>query len=165
MLIISPATAKLLLAVPVNPYATKWHAAVHAFYAAMGAELPDWQDGVKVVPNDGTDECSVLQWHANIDHMVEQGIKLEVANCSSYWFLRRSTSTWVGHGKHTVLELCYVSAYHDEFHGHATEYFPSLYTLDAFNAMLHRMATDKTTKDSGMGMDLAGAIALNSVPE
>lgn len=156
---------KALLALPVNPYTQEWRVGIKSFYALMDQTDVDWRHGAIALSIDNTNDTFYNQWLAYVDNMVAQGIKIPVDGCQSYWYMKSKTSSWVGLGEHTVIELCYVAKYHDEHHGHATEFFPYCLTQEAFAALLYRIAHDKTIHESGKGYTLERVIELNALHE
>lgn len=140
-----------------------WLRGIHKLYAAMGASAPDWQEGCHSVPNQGDIGSSEAQWALNLAHLLDRGMELKVSNARAYWFIRRATSTWANIGTHRIIELCYVSPYGDELHGHATEYFPEWQCETAFCALRERIKNNGTTNGSTLGMSLETAILLNSI--
>lgn len=137
-----------------------WNDRAHAFYAILGAECPNWQDGCTLVPNDGTEESSIAQFEANIAHIIKQGLKIRVAHTMSYWYINTQTSRSI-HGEHTLIEFCYVAQSHDEFHGYATEYFPKNYSQDALWAFQERIIRGDTTKATQLSYDIPTCMTLN----
>lgn len=145
-------------------YGTKiWLKGVHALYAAMGENCPDWQDGCRSLPNEGDLRSSESQWAINLAHMLDRGIQLRAGDDMSFWYLHRKTSSWASLGEHCVIELCYVDQCGDEFHGCATEYFPMWQAESAFAALRDRIQRDLRTKESSLGVSLETAIVLNTI--
>ncbi|MNC10289.1 hypothetical protein D3C87_970410 [compost metagenome] len=162
MLELSPAVTKLFHTIPTSDLHDDWHDKVLALCAAINAEKPQWLDGCPAGISADPTEWDLVSWHIVLIHLVNHGMKLQVGNCRSYWFIKNQTSKWACiDGEHKLIELCYVSLYGDTFSGHATEYYPSHDAANAIRALRRRMVDDLTTRDSGFGHSVEEAIRLN----
>lgn len=166
MLELPPKALELFTAIPCNEHYVKWSDRVHAFYVFMGETMPDWLDGCAVAVNDGTLASSIAQWNNVLCHMFDHGVKFQIANCRSYWFIKRQTSKWATiEGEHKLIELCYVSLFGDTFSGHATEYFPANGLDDVRMALYTRVRNDWHCKASDIGYSVKDAIEANNDDE
>jgi hypothetical protein len=162
MLELSPLVTQLFRTIPTNDLLDTWREKVRELCAAISTEQPNWLDDCPVILNGDPAEWEWMSWLVVLKHLVECGLKLQVGNCKSYWFLKSQTSKWATiDGEHKLIELCFVSLFGDTFSGHATEYYPSSDALQAIRALRRRIVDDLTTKDSGFGWSVEEAIRLN----
>lgn len=146
MLTLSPAALDAIVKAPNSFLDHNWEDGYHKLLATLGQLHPEWCDGVKVVPFSDDDSASGNQYRAYLRNLIERGVKLEVANCRSYWMITLRAD---------AICLEYVSQHSDVFTGHGMEYFPVDASFSVFGALRHRVNHGMTIERSPYGFATA----------
>jgi predicted RNA-binding protein with PUA-like domain len=159
MLVLAPSALQLFTEIPGRYGIKSWWYRVTKFCDYLDANHPEWREGLELVQPNVTREDDIEDWNRIRAHLFRLGMKFQLEGCQSYWFIKTQKSKWVGiDGEHTLTELCYVSLFGDTFAGHATEYFDPRRIEEIQNALTVRVAFDRTTKPSGIGVSVQEAI-------
>lgn len=123
----------------------------------MNAFHPEWKKGFEV-PDSALVSDDTAWYYIRIQ-MFKAGMKFQIENSKSYWFIQTQEAERGEHGIRELTELCYVSLFGDTFTGHATEYFDPRAVGKVLLALITRVGLDWTTKVSCSGNTVEAAIA------
>lgn len=154
MLTLSPVALKAIVDAPDTFLDPGWETGYHKLLAVMGEHHPEWTEGVKVVPNDGEERSSGVQYREYMINLIRKGVQIKVENCRSYWMINRIESVMEG-VEHKYITLQYVSNFGNVFTGHGVEYFPLGSSFMVFGALRHRVKHNLTTVRSPFGFATA----------
>ncbi|WDS62300.1 hypothetical protein [Pseudomonas phage D6] len=123
----------------------------------MNAFHPEWKEGF-AVPDSALVSDDTAWYYIRIQ-MFKVGMKFQVENSKSYWFIHTQEADRGEHGIRELTEFCYVSLFGDTFTGHATEYFDPRQVGKVMLALVIRERLGWTTRLSQGDNTVEAAIA------
>jgi len=123
----------------------------------MNAFHPQWKEGFEV-PDPALVSGDAAWYYIRIQ-MFKVGMKFQIENSKSYWFIHTQAADRGEYGNRELTELCYVSLFGDTFTGHAMEYFDPRQVGKVMLALVIRTGLGWTTKASCRDNTVEAAIA------